>query len=562
MLNRLSIQNIALIDKSEVMFDSGFSALTGETGAGKSILIESVGFVLGDRSSRESIRTGAAKATVEAEFTLAADSPALAYLRQQELDDGNSLIVYRELSQSGRNVCRVNGTLVSAAELKTLGAHLVDLHGQHAHQALLDPETHIRFIDVYAKDPEHLAEQVAAAREETLRLLREWKQLESSLAQRMQRIDMLRFQIAEIDRFDPKDGEEEELDARRNVLRNAETITEGLNAAYESLFGDGGVLTGLSEARDALTDIGRFDPAYRELSDRTDESYYTLEDVAYALRDARASFTYDPEELESIESRLASLQTLKRKYGASIAEILSYRQRIGEELALLADGDNQAEAKAQRYRASLAQFASLAKRLSDCRKAAAKRLCDAALREMRDMGMPNARFETAFREIPAETLSENGVDEVEFLLSANHGEPVKPLLKVASGGEISRIMLAMKIALSDADRVETLIFDEIDTGISGLIANAVARKMYELSKRHQVLCVTHLPQIAAYADAQYVASKESDATTTRSNTRRIPASERAAELARIMGSESSDEEALAHAKRLLADAEKTKRARG
>ena len=339
-------------------------------------------------------------------------------------------------------------------------------------------------------------------------------------------------------------------------MRNAETITDGLNTAYESLFGDNGVLNALSEARDALQRIGAFDAGYRELSDRTDESYYNLEDVSYALRDARSSFCYDPDELDQIESRLASLQTLKRKYGATIAEILAYRAKIGEELALLVDGDNQAESKERQFRAALAQFERLAVRLSDVRKAAAQKLCEAALNEMRDMGMPNARFETAFRRIPAEELSENGVDEAEFLLSANRGEPVKPLWKVASGGEISRIMLAVKIALSDADRIETLIFDEIDTGISGRIANAVAQKMHALSERHQVLCVTHLPQIAAYADAQFVASKTSDESTTRSSTRRLSESERAAELARIMGSDASDAEALAHAMRLLSDAKK------
>lgn len=554
MLKRLQIHNVALIDKSDIEFDAGFSALTGETGAGKSILIESVSFVLGDRASRESIRTGTAKASVEAEFTLAADSPATAYLRERELDDGDSLILYRELSQSGRNVCRINGTLVTASELKDLGALLVDLHGQHAHQSLLDETTHLSLIDAYSDNENRLLGRVRDARETALRLQREWKQLQSSLSARMQRIDMLQFQKAEIDRFDPKEGEEAELDIRRNVLRNAETITDGMNAAYEALFGDSGTLATLSDARSALTRIGRYDPAYAELASRAESSYYELEDVAYALRDAQASFAYDPEELEQIESRLAALQALKRKYGATETEILGYRERITEELALLTDGDNQADAKEKAFRKALQEFGELAKQLSAQRRQAAKRLCEAALQQMKDMGMPHAQFETSFRTIPVEELSENGIDEAVFLLSANRGEPPKPLSKVASGGEISRIMLAMKIALSDADRIETLIFDEIDTGISGLVANAVARKMRELSKRHQVLCVTHLPQIAAHADAQYVVSKVSDDLATRSRTRRLEASERAAELARIMGSGAEGAEAIAHARRLLDEA--------
>ena len=554
MLNRLKIHNVALIDKSDIEFDAGFSALTGETGAGKSILIESVGFILGDRASRDSIRTGAAKASVEAEFTLSEDSPALAFLRDRALEDELSLVVYRELSVNGRNVCRINGTMVSASELTDLGTLLVDLHGQHAHQSLLDATTHLRLIDAFSKDPAHLIDRLEQTRAEALRLQREWKQLQSSLSQRMQRIDMLRFQKAEIDRFDPRDGEEEELDTRRNVLQNAETITDGLNTSYDAIFGDGGVLASLSEAKTSLSKIGRYDSAYADLANKTEEAYYELEDVAYALRDARSSFSYDPEELDRIESRLAALQNLKRKYGASIREILAYRDRIAEELELLLDGDQQAEAKEQAFRKACAEFESIAIALSKQRKEAAQKLCEIVLKQMQDMGMPGARFETSFREVPASQLSETGIDEAEFLLSANRGEPVKPLAKVASGGEISRIMLALKIALSDADRIDTMIFDEIDTGISGLIANTVAKKMRELSKRRQVLCVTHLPQIAAHADVQYVVNKISDETSTRSSTHRLSEEERPAELARIMGSKMDDAEAIAHAKRLLSEA--------
>ena len=559
MLTRLTISDIALIDKSDIEFDAGFSALTGETGAGKSILIESVSFVLGDRASRESIRTGANKAAVEATFLLCDRSPALAYLKAHQLDDEDRLTLYRELSTGGRNVCRINGTLVTASELKELGTLLVDLHGQHAHQSLLDRETHLKLIDAFDGDADALLKRMKEARDEALRLRQEWKWLQTSLNERMQRIDTLRFQKEEIDRAALSDGEEEEMEARRNVLRNAEEITEGLNRAYGALFGDGGVLSSLSEARVSLQGIGRFDAAYQTLSDRTDDSYYNLEDVAYSLRDAKDGFSFDPNELETIESRLALLQMLKRKYGATVAEILAYRDRIAEELDLLLDADNRVEAKELAYLESVERFGALANELSARRKKTAQTLCKAALEQMRDMGMPHAQFEAVFTAIPHTELSENGIDDVEFLLSANRGEPVKPLTKVASGGEISRIMLALKIALSDADRIETLIFDEIDTGISGMVANAVARKMHELSERHQILCVTHLPQIAAYADAHYVASKVSDAVSTRSSTRRLTEAERAEELARIMGSAAEDATALAHAKQLLTEAQRDAR---
>ncbi len=510
--------------------------------------------MLGDRASRESIRTGASKASVEATFLLEPDSPAKDWLKAHELDDGEELILYRELSLSGRNVCRINGTLVSASELKNIGMLLVDLHGQHAHQSLLDNTTHIRLIDAYFGDSDGLAAETEAAREDALRLQKELSLLKTSVAERMQRIDMLQFQKNEIDRAALVSGEEEEMETRRNVLRNAEQIMDGLNTAYDALFGDGGVLSSLSDAREALQEIGPYDAGYRDLSQRTDDSYYTLEDVAYSLRDAKKDFVFDPDELESIESRLAMLQNLKRKYGATVDEILSYRDRIAEELHLLTDFDNQLETKETAYQDALQRFHTAAEKLSARRKKTAQKLCEAAVRQMKDMGMPHAQFETSFMPIPYTELSENGVDAVEFLLSANRGEPVKPLTKVASGGEISRIMLAMKIALSDADRIGTLIFDEIDTGISGMVANAVAKKMRELSKRHQILCVTHLPQIAAHADVQYVASKVSDAYSTRSSTRRLSEAERAQELARIMGSGMEDTAALNHAQKLLLEA--------
>ena len=555
MLTRLQVTNIALIDKSDIAFDAGFSVLTGETGAGKSILIESVSFVLGERASRESIRTGAEKASVEATFLLSPDSPVQSYLRQQQLDNGDELVLYRELSLSGRNVCRVNGTLVGTAELKTVGDLLVDLHGQHAHQSLLNPETHLALIDAYAKsDSDGLKSRTEEARQAALKAKRDLDLLKNGLLERERRIDALRFQIREIDAVAPVDGEEEQLEADRLRMRNAETIVEGLNAAYDALFAEGGALSTLTDARDALNRIGAYDEDYRRLSERTDDAYYSIEDVAYELRDSRDAFRYDPSLLEQTESRLAALQNLKRKYGATIAEILAYREKIGEEYQVLNDGENRVDALEKAYQTAVDSFGKLAKQLSDRRKSAAQKLMKETVSELAEMGMPHAVMETAFTELPKETLSETGIDEAAFLLSANRGEPVKPLVKVASGGEMSRIMLAMKAALSDADRIETLIFDEIDTGISGMVANAVAEKMRALGRKHQVLCVTHLPQIAAYADTQYVAYKYSDAEKTHSVTRRLTEGERPKEIARIMGSGEDDAAAMEHAKRLLKSA--------
>ena len=557
MLTRLQVTNIALIDKSDIAFDAGFSVLTGETGAGKSILIESVGFVLGERASRESIRTGADKASVEATFLLSQDSPVRAYLKEQQLDCGDELVLYRELSASGRNVCRVNGVLVSTGELKAVGDLLVDLHGQHAHQSLLNPETHLQLIDAYAKsDADGLKTRMEEARQAALQAERDLNTLKNGLRERERRIDAIRYQMQEIDAVSPIDGEEEQLEADRLRMRNAETIVEGLNAAYDALFAEGGALSTLTDARDALNRIGEYDETYRKLSERTDEAYYSLEDVAYELRDGRDAFRFDPDLLEQTESRLAAIQNLKRKYGATIAEVLAYRDQIGNEYRILSDGENQIEALEQAYRSAVERFGELAKTLSKRRKAAAEKLMRETIAELNGMGMPHAAMETEFTAIPKEQLSETGVDAAAFLLSANRGEPVKPLIKVASGGEMSRIMLAMKAALSDADRIETLIFDEIDTGISGMVANAVAEKMHALARKHQVLCVTHLPQIAAYADTQYVAYKYSDADKTHSVTRRLTEAERPKEIARIMGSDENDAAAMEHAKRLLQSAKK------
>ncbi len=555
MLTRLQVSNIALIDKSDIAFDAGFSVLTGETGAGKSILIESVSFVLGERASRESIRTGADKASVEATFLLSADSPVRGYLQKQQVDNGDELVLYRELSASGRNVCRVNGVLIGTAELKAIGDLLVDLHGQHAHQSLLNPETHLQLIDAYAKsDADGLKTRMEEARQAALKAQRDLEILKNGLRERERRIDVIRFQMKEIDAVSPVEGEEEQLEADRLRMRNAETIVEGLNAAYDALFAEGGALSTLTDARNALTRIGEYDESYRKLSERTDESYYSLEDVAYELRDGRDAFRFDPELLEQTESRLAALQNLKRKYGATITEILAFREQIENEYRVLNDGDNQIEALEKAYRTAVDTFGTLAEQLSERRKAAAQKLMRETIAELNGMGMPHAAMETEFTKIPKEQLSETGVDSAAFLLSANRGEPVKPLIKVASGGEMSRIMLAMKAALSDADRIETLIFDEIDTGISGMVANAVAEKMRALGRKHQVLCVTHLPQIAAYADAQYVAYKYSDEEKTHSVTRRLTAAERPKEIARIMGSDEHDEAAMEHAKRLLTSA--------
>ena len=554
MLRHLTITNIALIDKLSLDFEEGFSALTGETGAGKSILIESVGLALGERAYRESIRTGAQKGAVEALFTVKEGTAAAEYLMDQELYDGEEVTLYRELYASGKSVCRINGTLVSAAELKTVGDMLVDMHGQHAHQSLLNEKTHLGLLDAFAgSDADGLLTRMREARHAALDARGAREKLQSSLKERARRLDVIAFELKEIDGADLQPGEEEQLDLRKKQLQNFAAIEGNLQAAYDALYEEQGALGQVAEAKRCLAALGEYGEAYQTAARQTEDAYYTLEDVAYSLRDALNGLSYDPNALDEIESRLYLIEQLKRKYGADIEEILAYAEGLRAEQQELLGGEDRLAELEQAEREALKTFTADAELLSRRRQEAAGRLKMAIEGNLKDMGMPYASFSAGFAPVAPAALSENGVDDVAFLFSANRGEPEKPLTRVASGGEISRVMLSFKAALSGADEIGTLIFDEIDTGISGLIANAVAKKMQELSRTHQLLCVTHLAQIAARADRQYYIYKETVGETTRSAVKPLSDEERPAELARIMGSV-NDPLAIQHARNLLRSA--------
>ncbi len=554
MLRHLTISNIALIDKLSLDFEEGFSALTGETGAGKSILIEAVGLALGERAYRESIRTGAQKGSVEALFTVQEGTPAAEYLLEHELYDGEEVVLYRELYMSGKSVCRINGTLVSAAELKTVGDLLVDMHGQHAHQSLLNDKTHLGLLDAFAEsDRDGLLTRMQQERRQALDARSAREKLQSSLKERARRLDVIAYELKEIDSAQLQPGEEEQLETRKKQLQNFAAIEENLQAAYDALYEEQGALNQISEAKRCLSALGEYGEEYQAAAQQTEEAYYSLEDVAYSLRDALNGLSFDPNALDEIESRLYQIEQLKRKYGANIEEILEYGETLRAEQAELLGGEDRLTELEQAEQAAISAFTADARLLSERRKAGANRLKQAIEANLKDMGMPFASFSAGFSPLSPEDLSENGVDEMSFLFSANKGEPEKPLVRVASGGEISRVMLAFKAALSHADAIDTLIFDEIDTGISGLIANSVAKKMQELSRAHQLLCVTHLAQIAARADRQYYIYKETLGESTRSAVKPLSEEERPAELARIMGSV-NDPLAIQHARNLLRSA--------
>ncbi len=565
MLKELSIHNIALIDHQSIAFFGGFSVLTGETGAGKSIIIEALNFVLGERASRELVKSGEEKASVEATFALQAGEPVFEVLIEQGIDcEEGELTLYREFSISGKNVCRANGTLINAGALKLIGDALVDIHGQHAHQSLLDEKKHIGLLDRFAgRDALEVKARVAQAYHKVSEAKRLLSAAQFNEQERTRRIDLLSYQIKEIDAANLTIGEEEQLEEQRGLLQNAQAVMEGLEGANAALSGDeaenGGALASFSVALHMLDGIARLSADYQQLSEKLHALYYDLEDASYTLRDYRADFSYEPDTLDEIETRLELISTLKRKYGANIEEILTYRDKSQQELELIDNAEERREQLAADYAAAKMEYDALSLALSDLRKQAAQRLSARLLPELSDLGMPHAAFSAKFETLSGEIPSANGTDDVEFLLSTNRGEPVKALSKVASGGELSRIMLSFKSVLADLDGIPTMVFDEIDSGISGQIGTAVAVKMRQISRNHQVLCITHLPQIAAYASQQYLVYKEETGEHTRSNAVLLTQEQRAKEIARIMGSAGADSVALEHAQLLIDAAEEAMR---
>ena len=565
MLKEVSIHNIALIDHQSIAFFGGFSVLTGETGAGKSIIIEALNFVLGERASRELVKSGEEKASVEATFALQAGEPVFEVLQEQGIDcEEGELTLYREFSINGKNVCRANGTLINAGALKLIGDALVDIHGQHAHQSLLDEKKHIGLLDRFAgKEALDVKARVAQAYHKASEAKRLLSAAQFNEQERARRIDLLTYQIKEIDTANLNIGEEEQLEEQRGLLQNAQAVMEGLEGANAALSGDeaenGGALASFSTALHMLDGIARLSADYQQLSEKLHALYYDLEDASYTLRDYRTDFSYEPDMLDEIETRLELISTLKRKYGANIEEILTYRDKSQQELELIDNAEERREQLAADYAAAKADYDALSLALSDLRKQAAQRLSARLLPELSDLGMPHAAFSAKFETLSGEIPSANGTDDVEFLLSTNRGEPVKALSKVASGGELSRIMLSFKGVLADLDGIPTMVFDEIDSGISGQIGTAVAVKMRQIAKNHQVLCITHLPQIAAYANQQYLVYKEETGEHTRSNAVLLTQQQRAREIARIMGSAGADAVALEHAQQLIDAAEETMR---
>lgn len=537
MLSLLHIENIAVISEADITFDQGFNVLTGETGAGKSIVIDAIGAIMGERTSRDLIRTGAKSARVSAVFQ---DIPNLEWFEERGIapDENGELLIERAIQGDGKNVCRVNGRPVLVTQLRELGCQLLNIHGQHDGQQLLDEECHLDYLDSFGGTGE--SRGLFGLAYEKVRLLRkERDDLQMDDGAKARRIDTLTYQIEELERANLRIGEDEELSQRREVLRNAERLTDAVDGAWQALTGgdDGeGAVALLMEAENRLTQGGRCSGDLRELAEKAAQLRCDADDLVELVRDVRGTLDFYPGELDEIEERLDKLYRLKKKYGGSIEEMLAYLEKCRQELDAIQFSEDRIARLDKELEKALETAREQGNILSAQRKAAADRLAQCIQSELKDLDMPKVRFQVEFSPKDApDGMDATGMDTVRFLMSANVGEDLKPINKIASGGELSRIMLALKNVLAETERVTTLIFDEVDTGVSGRAAGKVARKLFQVSKSKQVLCVTHLPQIAAMGDVHFSVEKGELDGRTYTRVDRLDRSRRREELARLSG---------------------------
>ena len=506
MLSLLKIDNIAIIESAEIEFSRGFNVLSGETGAGKSIILDSINAVLGFRTSRELIRTGASEARVTALFSSVNESVEKKLEELSlPLSPDNTLLISRVISPD-KNVCKVNNALTNVTALREIGAELISIHGQQDNRELLNNETHISYIDSIG-DLTGLVAKYTDVYAELLSLKNQIRKLSGNKEEKARRIDILSYQIDEIEKAEINPGEWESLKSRRTELQNFEKIQEGLSASYDALYGGDsykGAVEMVSGAFRELSAIGKFSAEIQEISSKLGDLYYELSDVADNIRNNISGDVYNPAELEDIENRIDLLYKLSKKYGETEEEILFFLENAKKELSEISLSDEVLDQLKVEYSHKLKEAQELAVKLSEKRKIEAKSFCEKVCDELKFLDMPNVEFLVDFTEVE---LCENGIDSAEFLISANVGEVPKPIAKIASGGELSRIMLALKTVLADKDKIDTMIFDEIDAGVSGRAALKVASKLKSVSKGKQVLCVTHLAQLMSYADNHYLIEK-------------------------------------------------------
>ena len=547
MLSLLHIENIAVIECADISFDCGFNVLTGETGAGKSIVIDAISAILGQRAYRDMIRTGSNKASVRAVFT---DVPNLPWFEENGVEYDSETIIQREIFLDGKNVCRVNGSLVTVSILNKLGIQLINIHGQHDSASLFDEANHLTFLDDFAAN-EDLRVAYLEKYHAVDKLRKEINRMSMDEGEKLRKMETLKYQISEIEKAELEIGEDEELESRRKLLQNAEKIANGLNDAVENLYGGddtNGAASLLATAERALARVSKFSAQIAELHEKVADLMYQVQDAAEIARDVQYELSYSADELDRIESRLDVIHKLRRKYGVTCADILAYLEKAKQELDEIEFADDHIERLKKKLKSAEKEAWDAAFALRENRKATAEKLSQRILTELAQLDMPKVQFACQFTELELTAL---GADAVAFYMSANVGEALKPMSKVASGGELARIMLAMKNVLAEQDKVNTLIFDEVDTGVSGRAAQKVAEKLRSVARNKQVLCVTHLPQLAAMGDTHLLIAKGERDGRTYTTVTPLDLEGRKRELARIIGGANITETTLKSAEEML-----------
>ncbi|WP_297991971.1 DNA repair protein RecN [Anoxybacillus sp.] len=572
MLAELSIKNFAIIESLSLSFEKGLTVLTGETGAGKSIIIDAIHLLIGGRGSAEFVRYGEAKAEIEGLFLLEQDDhPCYNKCAELGIDISDGMIVLRrEITESGKSICRINGKLVTIATLREVGATLVDIHGQHEHQELLDESKHLRLLDEYGGERIREAlEEYGALYAAYERVKRQLQKLNENEQQMAHRLDLLTFQLDEIQKAQLQPDEDEQLMEERRKIVNFQKIYEALQSSYEALYGEQRGLDWIGLAMNHLDHVSDLDASLKQAQEVVSNCYYLLEEVAHQLRGQLDGLEYDPLRLDEIESRLNEINHLKRKYGKTVRDILEYAAKVEEEIETIQHRDDHIHKLQAELQSITADLLVEAKHISELRMQYAKQLIDNIHQELKDLYMEKTTFDVVFRKrqgayddplvdgVPVK-LHASGIDEVEFYISTNPGEPLKPLAKVASGGELSRIMLALKSIFSKHQGVTSIIFDEVDTGVSGRVAQAIAEKIYRVARHSQVLCISHLPQVAAMADTHLFIAKETVDGRTKTIVEALNEEEKINEISRMISGVEITQLTKQHAHELLQLAEKIK----
>lgn len=553
MLNQLSVRNVAVIDKLDINLHDGVSVLTGETGAGKSIIIDSINMILGDRANKELVRYGTDKAVVQAVF----DAPKSVINILEENDiyvEDETVIITRQVTKEGKSVARINGMVVTLNILREISDRLINIHGQHDNQALLTPIRHITFLDAYADNEEYINryKDILSKKREIEKKI---SSLEMDEQEKMQRIDLLEYQVKEIKKASLEKDEEDDLREQRDIYTNAEQITKSVNEAYMNLYeGDEiqSAYDGISIAVNEISQISDLNPQLKSIYDTLNEIMYSLEDTAHEIKEFGETVEFDEQALNEIEERLDLISRLKRKYGNSIEEILEYLKKAESELNDIKLSDERTNELKEELKNITKELKEKGNVLTQRRENAAKVLEENIEKSLHELNMEKSKFKVNIENNG--TFYDNGMDKVEFLISTNPGEPLKPLVKIASGGELSRVMLAIKSILADSDGVDTMIFDEIDTGVSGKAAMSIAKKLAVIAKNKQVICITHLPQLTAMADNHYLIQKNTDGELASTTLKELDEEGRELELARIIDGGEVTELALSHAKQMLENA--------